>query len=443
MDEQRILANVTNLTAEQLFDSIKKGIVTLDKLMATGFLDANKRKKIAELQIQLDTNDDAAWERARYGNESTLRDYITSFPSGRHVQEAKDNIQALEIARGQARAEKERILNRLKRNYNSYDPSQIFDYLQNNTITKEELQDCGIPGYIIDNINNIHPIPLQLGQTPRSIPDGYTEVYFWGIPGSGKTCALGSILNSAERQGLLKFAIGPGYNYMTMLKNIFFDKNPILPPPSPVETTQYLPFTLRKTTEKNARSVSLIELSGEIFQCFFYKHAGGQFPSQSHKETFDTLIHFLSGNNRKIHFFFIDYAKDNVVDSENKTQSDYLAAASLFFEKPEYKIFGKTTDAIYLILTKSDLMPCSKEERFLEAKKHLNQHFPSFINSLKKQCELYGINGGKLLYEPFSLGKVYFQQICDFDNSTAINILDILMERIPSSKKSLLDIFNK
>lgn len=33
---------------------------------------------------------------------------------------------------------------------------------------------------------------------PDSIPDEFTEVYFWGIPASGKTCALGGILSAAK-----------------------------------------------------------------------------------------------------------------------------------------------------------------------------------------------------------------------------------------------------
>ena len=162
-------------------------------------------------------------------------------------------------------------------------------------ITKDELRDyCGIPVDIIERIGSIYSPSLQLGDTHASIPDGYTEVYFWGIPGSGKTCALGAILNTAEQTGLLNIAKSAGSGYMIDLKNIFLDDNPILPPPSPVETTQYLPFTLRK--DKDApRSVSLIELSGEIFQCFLCEFTNQPFPSQSHKDSFETLTKFLSG----------------------------------------------------------------------------------------------------------------------------------------------------
>ena len=444
MEKQKVLANVSNLTAEQLFDEIKIGNVTFDELRETGNLDPVKRNKIKEFQTKLDEGDETAWERSRYGNESSLSDYITNFPSGKYVQQAKEKIQFLEQARSQSQAAKHAIFEKIHSNPNSFSPEQILGYLRNNTITENELRNCGIPDNIIEKIHNINTPRLQLGDTPNSIPEGYTEVYFWGIPGSGKTCVLASILSTAEKNGILDIAIGPGYDYMTRLKNIFLTENAVLPAPSPVELTQYLPFTLKKNNEKFSRSVSLIELSGEIFQCFYFKNAGMPLPSQSHHDTFESLNGFLKGNNRKIHFFFIDYDKENKPDANGYTQSNYLQAASTYFSKPENKVFGKSTDAVYIVLTKSDLMPGSHEERIANAKEHLNkQNFSAFINTLKDTCRKNSINAGKLTVEPFSLGKVYFQKICDFDNSSAIKILDILIERIAPNRKSILDVFNK
>jgi hypothetical protein len=113
-------------------------------------------------------------------------------------------------------------------------------------------------------------------------------------------------------------------------------------------------------------------------------------------------------------------------------------------------VFGKTTDAIYVVVTKSDLMiddegnPISKDKRIEHAKKHLNgQYYLSFINTLKDSCKKYSINGGKLTVEPFSLGKVYFRDICDFEGAAAEKIVEILMDRIAGTKKSILDVLNE
>lgn len=442
MNHDEILRRVSDLSAEQLFEYIRKGTVTLEELRVTGELDATKRKAIMNLQTQLDSKDDEAWECARYSNEASIRDYIAYYPTGKHVQEAKDRIDTILNDRENSIRAKQVILENLKRNPNSFTPGMIQDHLQKGIISEYDLHCCNVPPNIIKKLNNIVPPRLQLGQTPESIPEGYTEVYFWGIPGSGKTCALAAILSTADRLGYLDVAVGPGYDYMTRLAGIFHNGNAVLPPPSPVETTQYLPFVLRKGNDK-PRSVSLIELSGEIFECFYRKNANLPFQSPKHENTFNSLIRFLKGGNRKIHFFFIDFEKENDIDADGYSQGNYLAAASAFFKNND--IFSKSTDAIYLVITKSDLMPNARTylERVEYAKKHLqDKNFSSFVNTLKYRCNQHSINAGKLTVEPFSLGKVYFQQICDFDNTSATKIIDILIERIAPNKKSILEVFN-
>jgi hypothetical protein len=463
MEKDFILKNIEELSAQQLSDVISQGIVTLDDLKATNNLDNTKRKAIiailAEkekvaiaLQTQKDKEEDDAWENAKYGNENSFRDYITNFPNGKYVKEAKDRIDDLETQRRNQRAEKQNILDKIKQNPNYYNPNEIIDYLGTGTLTKDEIINyCEIPESAISNLDKIKTPFLQLGETPKSIPEGYTEVYFWGGTGSGKTCALGAVLQMADKKGYLNIAAGPGYNYTNQLKNIFShngEADDFLPAPSPVETTQYLPFSLKQVNERVVRSVSLIELSGEIFKCFFNKNAGLQLPTQSHEDTFNSLNSFLKSNNRKIHFFFIDYNKDNKPDGNGITQSDYLSAASTFFENND--VFNKSTDAIYIVLTKSDLMLDQNgnvindyNQRVNFAKTYLQDNYISFINAIKNSCKKYSINGGKVEVEPFSLGKVYFRDICDFEGTSAEKIVKILIERIPGTKKSILDIFNK
>jgi hypothetical protein len=451
MDKKNILERIEDFSAEQLFDEIRQGNVTLDELKTTNNLDSSKRRAIQNLQDKCYQEDDNTWEQARYGNETALSDYITKFPAGRHVAEAKKRIDELAEQRRIAAAQRKGILDDIRRNPNSYPPNDIKGFLGNGTFTKQDLRDCGIPQSAIDNLDNIKTPQVILGDTPTSIPDGYTEVYFWGGTGSGKTCALGAILQMAEKKGYLNIATGPGYLYANQLKNIFSDDgnaNDYLPAPSPVDTTQYLPFTLKRPDEKNSRSVSLIELSGEIFKCFFYKNASQPFPTQSHENTFNSLNAFLRSNNRKVHFFFIDYDRENRPDNSGLKQSDYLAAASTYFNNNA--VFGGTTDAIYVVLTKSDLLLdehgdfVPENKRVDYAKRHLqNNNYTAFINTLKDNCKKNSINAGKLTVEPFSLGKVYFKQVCDFDGSAAANFVEILMDRIAGTRRSILDVFNK
>ena len=452
MEKDYILNHMDDLTAQQLADAINQSIVTLDELRATNNLDNTKRKAIVALLTQKEKENDDAWERLKYGNENSLRDYITNFPTGKYVREAKNRIDDLESQRRNQRAERQNILDKIKQNPNSYPSDEILEFLGQGILSKDDLISyCGIPQSAVNNLDKIKTPELHLGATPTSIPDGYKEVYFWGGTGSGKTCALGAVLQMAEKKGYMNIATGSGYNYANQLKNIFShngEADDFLPAPSPVETTQYLPFSLKKINENVTRSVSLIELSGEIFKCFFYKNADLQLPTQSHEDTFNSLNSFIKSNNRKIHFFFIDYDKENKRDGNGIMQGDYLSAAATYFENNA--VFNRTTDAIYIVVTKSDLMLDQNgnsisdyNQRVNFAKDYLNSNYLAFINSIKNSCKKYSINGGKLEVEPFSLGKVYFKHICDFEGTAAEKLVDILLERIAGTKKSILDYFNK
>ncbi len=460
MDKQYILERVEDFTAEQHADFIKNGIVTLLELKKTECLDKTMADSISILlkadelerqraKAERDKADDDAWETVCYGNEITLIDWINSNTNNKHLQEAKDRVKYLQVEREKIKNQKQAILNGIRCNPNKYTAKEILEFINNGYILEQELRDyCNVPQSAIDNLGNIKAPDLILGTTPDSIPSGYTEVYFWGYKGSGKTCALGAILNIAEKKGYLEIAEGPGNWYATQLKNIFSEDgiaNDFLPAPSPVETTQYLPFTLKYPNERKSRSISLIELSGEVFLCFAYQIAGKPFPSLSHENTFNLLNKFLKSNNRKVHFFFIDYDRENKPDDNKLKQSDYLAAANVYFKNNA--IFDKTTDAIYVVLTKSDLMlddngnPIPKDKCVEYAKNHLRGHnYSAFINTLHANCKKFNINGRRLTIEPFSLGKVYFRDICDFEGSYAAEIVKILMERIPSTKNSILGV---
>lgn len=449
MDREYILNNVSELSAQQLAEAIQSGVVTLQELRDTSELDATKRNAIKRITSAVGQVAEQEWLAVNKDSKSQLLKFIQRYPSNAHVAEAEAFI----AQHDDREFERRQILERLRLNPNTYSPAEILNFIENGTITRTELTEvCAIPESAIDNLSNITAVDLNLGAPPESIPEGYTEVYFWGGPGSGKTCALGAVLQMAEFRKCLTIATGPGYGYATQLKNIFSHDNmanDYLPSPSPVDSTQYLPFSLQLPEEKKSRSVSLIELSGEIFECFYWKNAGKRLPTQSHENTFKSLNSFLSSKNRKLHFFFIDAGRDNRRDERGLTQGDYLQATATYFKG--HQLFDKTTDAIYVVLTKSDLLVDESgnhvaddhAERVKYAKKYLeDQRYGAFITALKNICKEYSINGGKLTVEPFSLGKVYFKQICNFEGTSASRLVDILLERVPGTKKSILDFFN-
>lgn len=478
MDRDDIFNNMDNFSAEQFFDFINKKIVTLDELIATLELDHSIRNAIEALINKHEQEEDNAWKNAQLQNtinsyneyldkypngkfifeaenilsqleednvwdnaqmQNTIKsynDYLNKYPNGKYTLEAKDKISQLEVDANEI----EEVLN----NPGAFPADTIRNYLSEGLLTTDLLIQKGIPKEVIDLlIKNDKGKSLKLGDTPPSIPDGFTEVYFWGIRGSGKTTALAAVLSTANNKGILEISQSKGYGYMLQLQDVFDENTTFLPGPTPIEKTQYLPFTLKEKNEKNARSVSLIELSGEIFQCFLKKNTGDKLTDQQ-KETFNTLINYLKGDNRKMHFFFVDYNKGNKKDLDGYSQAQYLKGAATFFDNPEYNIFGKSTDAVYLVVTKSDLMPKENKSKKVQISEYLNSSdYITLVNSLRNKCKTHHINGERILGTPFSLGKVYFEEICLFNPETAENIIDILKRRIPTNEKSILDVFNK
>ena len=94
-------------------------------------------------------------------------------------------------------------------------------------------------------------------------------------------------------------------------------------------------------------------------------------------------------------------------------------------------------------MTKSDLMSKSYNDQLIKTKEYLQGvDYSSFTNTLSDFCG-NRINGGRLLYEPFTLGEVYFNKLCLFDGAAAGRIVDILMRRILPQKRSIFDVLNR
>ncbi len=449
MDADRILNNLSSLSKEQLWSLIQDGKVTLPILANSGFFPINdERHRWIKVQMaQLELRDDESWqkilEKAASGAKLEIRDYtdyISAFPSGKHRFSADREI-AIIISDEQTTKDKRMsILNSIKNDRNCCRPETVLHDINLNIYTEEDLISyCNFPQNIVNKIRRFQPPNIEMGETPQSIPDGFTEVYFWGVINSGKTCALSAILKSAELEGYLKTGFGSGLSYLNDLKNLFKDDNiGFLPEGTRAENTQYLPFTLQKTGEKFPRSVSLIELSGEVFQCFLRVNEGKEMPDNL-KNTFNTLTTYLSGKNRKIHFFFIDYNPD-AISNHSRTQSDYMTEATKWIEKN--RIFRDKTDAIYLVLTKSDMIEGYFDEDKTKLEKNINdfldRKFKAFRQNLKQICINEAINNKDFEIIPFSIGDVYLTRICEINTEPSKIIIKRLF-KIHPQKESILD----
>lgn len=429
-----ILANLSMVLSSTdgintIAQAVIDGDITMDDLQNTGQMTPAARQQVDDEVNKLKKlhAEDELWNGAITQNTiPAFQNYLSQYPTGKYVIQANTMISGIRVA--QQASQKYQYIKELESNINAYNTTILnslgitFDDIRNAQI---DMPDC------IREIWNNKGLNLQLGETPNSIPKGRTEIYFWGAPGSGKTCTLAAILSTAKKCGFFQPQQGNGLMYMTQLSSLFVSGVATLPPPSPVEVTQGLSFDLRDEESTN-HPVTLIEISGEIFECFSHAITGQSIPDDGHLSSYNSLLNFLkSTDNPKFHFFVID-VDNNKQDQFGLTQMDYLQNAALFFKSNN--IFNEKTAGIYILVTKSDLLSKNKTERANAATEKLRSNYLNFVNSLKEIAETYRlINNRKkdmLPVIPFTLGEVYLQDKCVFDPSMSKEVLRILQQNV-------------
>ena len=269
-----------------------------------------------------------------------------------------------------------------------------------------------------------------------------TEIYFWGIPSSGKSCALGAVLsvanNGSVARSMSKDPDCQGYGYMTRLSQLFKSDGKVgtLPEGTSIYSTYEMGFDLE---DENGAShpITCIDLAGELVRCM-YKSDAGEEMSEDEVKALDTLTNVLVDNrtiNRKIHIFVLEYGGENR-KYEGLSQTEYLDAALRYIERT--KIFETETDAIYLMLTKVDKTGVIGQDLIRVLTDYIENNYKGFYQGLEKICRDHEINGGKVERIPFSLGEVCFQDYCLFNEAPAANVVKKLLVRSKGFKSGKL-----
>ncbi|MBQ0128410.1 MAG: hypothetical protein KBT57_01090 [bacterium] len=378
--------------------------------------------------------DEEAWQSACSNNTSASYEfYKESYPHGMHVAEATAKV--IEIMKEQ----KENIIRDLEEDSNAYP----LGYLKVCGITANDLRDKvkDSKGQIRNEVLKSwdkNPVSLRMGKTPTSIPEGNTEVYFWGVPGSGKTCAMAAILSMARKGNCFEPREGEGLGYMNQLSTMFLgDPNKpavCFPTASDVDTTQYLPLTLNETVRDRRghesikeHKLAVVEISGEIFECFSCEVEGRTFKTGAHKATYEQLKKYLENtDNPKYHYFILDSRP-----LHNADQVLILQNAATYFKT--HHLFNSTTQGISLIVTKCDQLSPDRNRWKDSAMEAADEYFGSLVTQLKKILGNpgnggLGLTNGTIDVVPLSIGEVFFQSLCLFDPEPASVLVKQLIE---------------
>ncbi len=420
---------------------------------------------------------DAEWTKVDKNNLNSLRSFIVSYPDSRFINEANrlinsilldeimevnvetlvsqirqietqkftiiqkdaEIISTIERFLNENKIEKADLLGKIKEDPNLLSAGVVKRLIDSGTITPNDLVGIGINKLFIQRMLN--------GESVQSLPTAKkidrihklsTEIYFWGIPSSGKSSALGAILSVAG-SGRIAKSIAPdvasqGYGYMTKLMNLFHDDEVgTLMGSTEVVDFYEMGFDLYDNGGR-IHPITSIDMAGELMRCMYKANAGDEM-NKIELSMLDTLTNVLIDNrsaNRKMHFFVIEYgAEDRLY--EGLPQKTYLDGVVSYIQNTG--IFKKDTDAIYIMISKADKVKNATTDTF---GKYINDKYLGFYNGLEQICKDNEINKGRVEKIAFSLGEVCFQNYCKFDSKAADNVVKIILERSASYKRGKL-----
>lgn len=454
------------------------------------YIDSAK-KNVADLQKRKDIiASDEDWKSVNKNNVEELNDFINKYPDSIHVNEARELCTKLKYVRKDISTLSDDIINIITNTNILSKDDAIYDeikkYIDNKYISDDILlskindDKNFISGYVFNKLhekgyikdedcqkikihddfikkalNKEYPKQLDAARDPfkKITKNPSTEIYFWGIPHSGKSCAIGAILNVANNGNITK-SMNPdtncqGWGYMNQLLDLFENNEIVVLPDRTMaaeETTYEMGIDL---TDKKGKvhPITFIDLAGEAF-CDIHKLLKNGVDSLTHKvrpvlEVLDDILVNNRTDNRKMHFFVIEYGAENR-KYKDVSQKQYLESCMSYIK--DKGIFDKDTDAVFILITKSDKIKIKEGDSiYNHIKKYIEEKYNGFYKKIKDILKDKEINGGDLVVLPFSLGEVCLQYYCMFDASKTEKVIEEILKRsITNPGNRLIDkIINK
>ena len=262
-----------------------------------------------------------------------------------------------------------------------------------------------------------------------------TEVYFWGMPSSGKTSALGAILGAITDGKIVKSCkFDPqcqGYGYMNRLVNLFETNGAVGTFPEGTLSTFEMGFIL-VDKDGGKHPITCIDLASELVRCM-YKYNANEPLTHNQQRDLKTLTDILVDNrpnNRKIHFFVIEYGGQHRF-YDGLSQEAYLNAALNYMESTG--VFIRNADAIHILVTKVDKINEKGVALQDELRSFIKDNYHGFYKNLEKVCRDYDINCGTVLISPFSVGEVCMQDFFLYKDEYATAVAKVIIEESESS----------
>lgn len=428
--------------------------------------------------VHLDEIDDLMWINTRNViSEPNLKRYLSDWPTGRHADEANQALGEIgewdRVKRSHDLFQvddyrdnhpdspfkheidskyyelRDEELNKMKANPSEYGKDIVEKLIAADIFTEFELMDEEL--MTEDSWNRLRQdrdyLPnlqsYQIEDPNVQAPEGCTDIYLFGTPGTGKSCLLMG-LTGANGSGYTINMRKSGGPYAAALQQYVQEGI------TPGRTFGKFVTTISgEVTEKNKRGdiighrINFVEMSGEEFAL---RIADNREVSLANMGTGATNL--LRNKNRKVFLIIVDPTKlkvkveykDEIRDAEGNligqnvrkkyvSQLDIMNKFVSLFELDENQDIMSKVDAIHFIVTKADMLG-DGAARLTKARDLLLSTYQGPIEQLKSYCRKTKRINYSTKYKPqvftFSLGRFYLGDIFNFDRTETLQIIDTI-----------------
>ena len=368
-------------------------------------------------------------------------------------------------------AHKKEILDELSSNLCGCNVQEVFKLIDEGVITERDLIEGKLATpKVLDTLRNyeyswgwLPDLRRALDNSSAECKPGYTDVYFFGVPGAGKT----SILMGLSISSSLHISLySSGGDYAEVLQQ--YTAVGMTVPRTPGTFVSTLDAKISSKVNPDAvHKINLVEMSGEEFA---FDIANNEKHITSFEKMGSGATELLKNDNRKVFFLIIDPTTNIITinrekevgkDFEGKpiTQLEYdtvnqqttLQNMVTLLAAPENMEIMKKVDGIHIIMTKADTLGNAVEREEKALKIFQDEYSSKILNDLVDLCKKYNINAQNK-FQPklytFSLGSFYLGGLFEYDPADSDHLVEAIEETIQSRKNKswwnrIKRIFNK